>query len=164
MASRPNRNWIWYFVGLAVLTVISLSILIAFNLSQQLTLKQLETARELWKRNGPQNYDMEYKQQGGASETRKVQVREGKVVLAVSNGQILEERLFRYSDMNALFGFVEDFLREDAQPGKPRRFCVATFDPVDGHLVHYVRRVLGTEERLEITVFLQPLPHSTHSN
>jgi hypothetical protein len=54
--------------------------------------------------------------------------------------------------MPALFRFIEGFLKEDAKADSPRTYTVATFDPDDGHLVHFVRRVSGTTERLEITV------------
>src|SRR5262249_54436092 len=36
--------------------------------------------------------------------------------------------------------------------GKPRNFTRAAFAEDDGHLLHYVRRVTGTSQRLEITV------------
>ena len=57
--------------------------------------------------------------------------------------------------MTALMDDIETFLEEDTEPGRPRTYSVATFDPVDGHLVRYVRRVMGTSERIEINVQLK---------
>ena len=156
--SRPNRGWIWYFVILAVLSVVAVSLLSFFNLKQQLKPEQLEEAKRLWNARGPASYDMVYTQKGSAPGTFKVQVRNKKVISAIRDGQPLEDRLRRYSDMPALFGFIEDFLKKDAQPGQPRTFTVASFDSDDGHLTHYIRRVMGGTERIEITVQLQPLP------
>jgi hypothetical protein len=154
---QPNRGWIWYFGIVGVLAVAAVAGLIWYNRSQQLTPQELAEAHARWDRFGPADYDMEYRQTGSAPETRKVRVRQGKVVWATRDGEPLEKRLYHYSDMPALFGFIEDFLREDAQPGKPRTFCTAAFDTHDGHLVHYIRRVMGTNERQEITVQLHPV-------
>jgi len=151
-----RRAWIWYFVLLAVLTVTSITVLIRFNLGQQLTLAKLEEARARWEAKGPKNYDMELQKRGSVEETRRVEVREGKVVWAIVNGRPLEARLFAYSDVPALFDEIEDFLKLDSEHGKPRTFCTAAFDAQDGHLIHFVRRVMGRTERIEITVKLQP--------
>jgi hypothetical protein len=63
--------------------------------------------------------------------------------------------------MNALFDFIDGFLKEDAKPGSPRAYMVATFDSSDGHLIKLVRRVMGTKQRLEINVTLVPKPSSS---
>ena len=158
---RPNRGWIWYFVILALLTVVAVGVLFTFNERQQLTPEQLAEARRLWNANGPASYDMIYIQKGSAPGTFRVQVRNKSVVSVIRDGQPLEPRLYRYSDMPALFGFIQDFLKADAEPGKPRTFTVAAFDPEDGHLIHYIRRVMGGTERLEITVQLYPIGSSS---
>jgi Family of unknown function (DUF6174) len=154
---RQNRGWIWYFVILGLLTAVAVGVLLTFNLQQQLKADQVEAARRLWDAKGPANYDMSYTQKGSAPGKFRVQVRNKKPISVIRDGQPLEERLYRYSDMPALFGFIEDSLRRDAEPGKPRTFTVATFDPDDGHLIHYVRRVMGGTERIEITVELHPV-------
>ena len=41
--------------------------------------------------------------------------------------------------------------------GSPRTFTSVLFDPVDGHLIHYVRSVASKRERQEITVRLTPI-------
>jgi hypothetical protein len=154
---RQNRGWIWYFVVLGLLTAVAVGVLLTFNLQQQLKPEQVEAARRLWDAKGPANYDMVYTQKGNAPGKFRVQVRNKKPISVIRDGQPLEERLYRYSDMPALFGFIEDSLRTDAEPGKPRTFTVAMFDPDDGHLIHYVRRVMGGTERIEITVELHPV-------
>ncbi len=147
-----NRNWLWYFGILVVLTAASIATMIAFNLRQQLKPAQLAAAAARWKQRGPRDYDMTYTKKLGEAETYAVQVRNGVVVSAQRNRQPVEERLLRHYSMNALFSDIERFLEIDAEPGRPKTFCVATFDPEDGHIRHYVRRVMGSSERVEISV------------
>jgi hypothetical protein len=86
-------------------------------------------------------------------ETYAVKVRNVKAVsVTIGNCQQLEERLLRYSEMGSLFDFMEGFLEQDSQPGRPRTFATATFDPNDGHLLRYVRSVMSRRERVEIQV------------
>jgi hypothetical protein len=150
---RPtNRNWLWYFAALVVLSAISITTLIVFNLSQQLTPGQLAAAIQRWKEKGPRDYDMTFTKTVGEPETFVVEVRAGQVVSAERNGQPLEDRLLHYYSMNELFSYIKSFQEVDAKPGQPKTFTVATFDPNDGHLLRYIRRVMGTKQRAEITV------------
>src|SRR5207253_997447 len=128
---RRNRGWIWFFVVLAGLTVTAITILVVFNLSQQLTREQLAAAEALWKEKGPRDYDLEYTEEGSIFNKFTVKVRAGRVVDAQPDDRPLEQKRAYYG-MPALFGFIEDFLQQDAQPGKPRTFTIATFDPNDG--------------------------------
>jgi Family of unknown function (DUF6174) len=151
--AKKNRIWVWYFVLLAVLTVTSVTVLVTFNLRQQLKPEQLAAAKALWKEKGPRDFDMKYRQTAGDEpETYVVHVRDRQVESVERNGQPLEERQRKYHSMLALFGYIERFLEIDAEPNRPRTYTVAVFDPNDGHLLHYVRRVMGTSERAEITV------------
>lgn len=153
---RRSRAWVWFFLLLVALTLGAVVIEVWYNFSQQLTPVQLSAARALWKQNGPADYDLDYTLATiETSDHYVVQVRGGKVVAASRNGQPLEERLWRYQSMPALFDFVEDFLERDQQPGQPRTFVTARFDPVDGHLLHYVRSVMSRRERQEITVHME---------
>ncbi len=162
-SSRPpqaRRRWVWFFVVLGCLALVAIIVPIWYNFSHQLTREQLAAARALWQQKGPRSYDMAYAKKVGkleAIDNFQVEVRDGKVIKVERNGAPVEERLFRYSDMPALFGFVEAFLEEDARPGQPRAYEVASFDPQDGHLLHYVRSVLSKQERVEITVHLHPV-------
>jgi hypothetical protein len=153
--SRPSSNWIWYFAVVAALSVIFTLILVRFNLAQQLTRADLQAAERLWKEWGPADYDMEYTKQGSATGTFTVRVRNHRVERVICDGVLQEARLLPYSSMEALFGYIEDYLREDAGPGAPRVFTTGRFDDHDGHLLHYVRRVMESPERIELTVKLQ---------
>jgi hypothetical protein len=158
---RPrNRAWIWYFVALAFLTITAIAILIWYNPTVPLTPELLAEAKAKWKAHGPRDYDMDYTLKKVESTERfHVQVRNGDAVSVYMNENIaLEPRLYAYNTMPALFGFIEDFLEEDAKPGRPRTFTNVLFDSVDGHLIHYVRSVAIKRERQEITVRLTPVP------
>jgi hypothetical protein len=159
-SNRPSRAWIWYFAILAGLTVLSITVLVRYNLAQQLTAAQLDQARALWAKKGPTDYDMELTQTGNAPANYQVRVRNKKVVRLVQDGRPLEKRLYSSYDMPALFGYIGDFLEEDSRPGMPRTYARGFFDEGDGHLVHYVRRVMGTTQRLELSVAMHPLPPS----
>lgn len=155
-AARTNRGWIYFFATLGVLAVIFITVLVRFNLSQQLTPEKLDAARRLWAEKGPASYDMEYAEQGSIAGKYEVRVRNRKVVYAEPDDRPLQQKRAYYG-MDALFGYIAQFLKEDSQPGRPRPFTVATFDAQDGHVIHYVRAVRGTRERLEITVRLRPV-------
>lgn len=157
-SSQRSRGWVWFFVLLAVLTVTSIAVQLWFNLQQQLTPEHLAAARALWKAKGPSDYDLEYTKKGSATGYFRVQVRGGKVVSAAMDGQPLEARLYSFYDMPGLFDDIERFLDLDRSPGSRRTFTKATFDPEDGHLLHYIRSVTSTRQRVEISVRLVP-PH-----
>jgi Family of unknown function (DUF6174) len=148
------RKWIWFFVLLAVLASAAIIISVRFQTAQQLSPEKLAAARARWTSDGPASYDMKYKIQrlDSAEESYEVEVRNGKAISVKREGKPLEERLFRYSTMPALFDFIATFLDEDSSPGQPRTLAIATFDANDGHLLHYVRSVASKRERVEITV------------
>jgi hypothetical protein len=156
---RHGRAWIWFFVVLAVLAAAAAVISVITSLRQQLTPEQLHSAQERWREQGPRDYDMEYTfKRGETADSFQVQVRAGKVVALTQNSRPLEERLYHYYDMPGLFGWIEDFLEQDRQPGRPRVFATASFDPLDGHLQRYVRSVMSSQERQEIDVQFHALP------
>lgn len=157
---KRNRGWIWYFVILIVLTIASITVMIVYNLGQQLKPEQLATARALWAEKGPADYDMEYTQIGNAPGTYKVQVRDGEVVSATLDGRALEPRQYGYYDMRGLFNSIDGFLEHDSKPGQPRTFTKAVFAADDGHVIRYIRRAMGSSERLEINVRLRRMEKS----
>jgi hypothetical protein len=162
--SQTSYRWVWYFIVLVVLTVTACSILVWYNLRQQLKKEDLEKARSQWKRDRPPNYDLYYTKRGSASGTFAVEVRDGKVTSVALDGREITQddkpidpsRYPRY-DMTALMDDIQTFLEKDAEQGRPRTYSVATFDAADGHLIRYVRRVMGTSERIEINVQLKRL-------
>ena len=168
---QQSYRWVWYFVVLAVLTIAACTILVWYNLRQQLKKEDLQAARALWNKNRPPDYDLTYTKRGSASGTFFVKVRGGKVVDVTLDGREITQndkpldpsRYARY-DMTALMDDIETFLEEDDEPGRPKIYSVATFDPTDGHLIRYVRRVMGTSERIEINVQLKKLGQPEASN
>ncbi len=152
--SRKNRSWIWFFVVVGLLAAIAVTVLIVYNLGQQLRPEQLEAAMQLWAEKGPKSYNLSYsiKRNHDPPETYHAEIRKSRVSSASRNGTPLEPRLWPYQDMRALFWDVQRFLEEDAKPGKPRAFARAVFSAQDGGLQYYVRSVSGTRERIEIKV------------
>jgi hypothetical protein len=161
---KRNNAWIWYFALLALLTVVASGALIAYNMQLQLKPEQVESARKLWEKKGPASYLLAFtKRLGESNESEEVavRVRDRKVESVTLNGRVLEERLKTYYDMPALFDQIEENLEKDAKPGSRRAYVRAQFDPGDGHLLDYVRRVMGSRpiERVEIHVErFEPLP------
>jgi hypothetical protein len=161
--AKGGHGWIWFFVVLALLTVAAISIQVWYNPTVPLTPQLLAEAEAKWKAHGPKDYDLDYTIKTiDATEQFQVQVRHGEAISVNMNGHIpLESRLYPYYTMPALFGFIESFMEQDRQPGRPRAFTNVLFDPVDGHLIHYVRSVAllwSKRERQEITVRLTPVP------
>lgn len=159
VAPKKSRSWLWYFAFLVAATMAATTTMIVYNLRQQLTPQQLQEAIGRWQKNKPADYDMEYSKQSGSTvETYYVQVRGGKVTrVDMRTGQAkdvepLEERLYPYHSVDALFGFMNDFLAQDARPGRPKAFVRAVFADEDGHPMRYVRSVSATRERVEIIV------------
>ncbi len=153
--ARPNRRWIWFFVVVIVLSVGAVGSLIAYNLRQQLKPEQLEAARRLWADKRLASYQLSYSVKKGTDssvDSYVVRVRAGRVVSVSLNGQPVEKRLFRFYGMEAFFDNIADFLKVDAEPGTPRTYTRAIFDPDTGALRQFVRRVMGGGPRLEITV------------
>jgi hypothetical protein len=155
MNPQRNRGWLWFFALLVVLTLTAIIVEVRFNAGQQLTPEKLAQARQLWRENGPRDYDLTYTKKGDVNGEFFAQVRGGKVVYATMDGQPLEERLFPTVSMNALFHDIEQFLELDTEAGV-RAFTTATFDPRDGHLQRFVRSVMSKRQRIEITVKLRP--------
>jgi hypothetical protein len=158
---RKNRNWIWYFLVLILLCAAAISTMIIYNLSQQLTPEQLAEAKAKWEEVGPRDYELRYTKKIGTSPTSDryyVKVTGGFVeeanMLDSSTGleiPIAPEK-YEHLSMKALFRDITRFMEIDHEPKAPRSFTRAIFHPKDGHLQWYVRRVMGTQQRVEIVV------------
>jgi hypothetical protein len=151
---RGNYLWLWFFVVVFFLTAGGITILSVYKWvfrPKQLTAEELAAARKLWKEKGPADYDLEYVQTGNVNNRVRVRVRGGEVVFAEPDTRLLEQKKDYYG-MDALFRYLERFLKLDAEPGKPRAIMQARFDPDDGHLTHFVRRVPESRESLGIFV------------
>jgi hypothetical protein len=152
---RKSRTWVWFFVVLAVLAVTAIGVSAYYNSQQRVTAERLQAARALWDANGPRDYDLTLTKQGGATGRFRVYVRNGKVVLATMDGRPVEARLYNTLDMPALFDDIQTFLEIDSKPNSPRTFTRGVFDPADGHVVQYVRRVTASQQRVQIDVELK---------
>ncbi|MBI1918403.1 MAG: hypothetical protein HYS12_27245 [Planctomycetes bacterium] len=159
-----SPRWAWYFGVLLVLGVIAVAVPLVYNLKAQLTPEQLEAARALWKENGPADYELLYQERidAGPVETFRVEVRRDKVSVWRREGgkeknleELTPSQRQAYT-VPGLFERMERFLEEDRAASR-RNYVTAAFDAKDGHPVRYVRRVSGTQERLEWVVeMLQP--------
>ena len=159
-----SRRWAWYFAVLLVLGVVAVIVPLVYNLMAQLTPEKLEAARTLWKENGPADYELLYQERIGAGpvETFRVEVRGGKVSVWWRKGgkeknleELTPSQRQAYT-VPGLFERMEHFLEEDRAASR-RNYVTAAFDAKDGHPLRYVRRVSGTQERLEWVVeMLQP--------
>ena len=90
--------------------------------------------------------------------TYLVQVRGGRVVRALCDDRPLPAEVAPSYGMPALFAGLGVWLERDAAGGMWRPFAVATFDRADGHLLHYVRSLMRTRERVEFNlVELRPV-------
>lgn len=150
--NRTNRTYLWFLGLLALLTVSAVTILIVFNVKQQLTRQKLDEAFALWKEKKPASYDMVFTKQVKEPEEFEVKVRAGAVVSVKMNGRPLDERQLIYYSMDALFDYVSQFLEIDSDPNAPRTYVVASFDKNDGHLIRYIRSVSANRQRVELHI------------
>ena len=169
-----KRSSLWFFGILLVLALAGIVIPIVYNLRQQLTPEQLARVQALWRENGTGDYELRY----SARHDREpepdqvwVKVRDGKVVQASYNGEMLcfddlaglalgpATRSLALHDLssltvNGMLAQIEATLKEDETSTSRRNYATASFDSRDGHPVRYVHRVAGTSKRLEWQIML----------
>ncbi len=156
--SAKNRNWLWYFLVLAVLTIIATATLATYNIRQQLKSEQLDAAIAIWRAKGPADYVLVYnakktEQSGEMNDHYVVKVKGGKAYEVLVNGLPLpEERQLAYYGMHRLLQDIERFMELDAEKDRPKTYTRGVFNGKNGALAWYVRRVMGSRQRLEITV------------
>ncbi len=161
-----NNGWIWYFGFLFVASVGVALFMIWFNLSIQLKPEQLEIAHKRWRENGPKNYKMLLKKKLNNEDkvtTFMVNVRNKKVTEVMMDGKPLpqendnERDMNVYHSMDATFSFVQTFMTKDHKENAPKVYVTALFDPENGALLRYVRRVMGTTQRVELNITLEAI-------
>jgi hypothetical protein len=159
----------WFFgflVVAGILVIIGSFVAKKYFLQRALTHQRLDEARALWNKKRPRNYDLTYSMKGSTAGKFFVKVRDGKVKDVTLDGHALTQddrpldpRFYPRYDMSGRFDDINDFLKRDAEPGQPRAIAVARFDPEDGHLLQYTRKVADNNEFIELTDFvLTPLP------
>ncbi|MSQ96601.1 MAG: hypothetical protein EXR98_18905 [Gemmataceae bacterium] len=162
--NRPPRNrygWIVFFVLVLTASIGVMVFMIWFNLSIQLKPEQFDTAWKHWQEKGPKDYDMLYTEKTNPDDktiTFAVKVRGNKVHEALMDGRPLQQteeqrddpRIFR--SMDAQFRAIQTFMDMDAKPGAPKVYVTAIFDAETGGLRRYIRRVMGSQQRVEIVV------------
>ena len=118
----------------------------------------------LWKEHGRADYPLLYQEKidAGPVETFHVEVRGGKVSVWRCEGdektklkELTPSQRQAYT-VSGLFERMERFLIED-QAASQRNYVTAVFDARDGHPTHYVRRVSGTQQRLEWVIKMLPV-------
>jgi hypothetical protein len=183
--AAKNRTWIVFFLLLAFLAGLGIVVPVVYNLSLQLKAAEVVAAKELWLRERPADYDMEYSIKIDRDEPVefRVMVRGGKVravttLLAPPETVLAKET---YSPAGAAIGCTvcrcctsaeaSDELTQqytidaffaliesklrDDVAVGGRNYATAMFDRRDGHPLRYIHRVRGTSERIELDV--QPL-------
>jgi hypothetical protein len=175
---RRSRAWIGYFVALVVLGCVALLAPVIYNLSIQLTPDQLATARQRWAQHGPRDYDLDYsvkRYPDPRPDVYHVEVRGGQAVRVLCNRQA---QLLADPATGLLLGAVAGVFREDdshrqtvegifdhlhglvtrttGRAAPSRDYCTASFDPTDGHPLHFIHRVAGAYQRQEWTIQLTP--------
>lgn len=157
-----NNGWIWYFVLLGVMTLAATIILVVYNLQQQLKPEQLERARADWEAKGPKSYRLVYTvkiNELNSTNHCEVLVRNGRAIRVQVNDELLPATQLSYYGMHRILGDINANLEKDQDKGRPRTYTRAIFDPANGALRWYVRRVMGGKERVEITIEkLEPEP------
>jgi hypothetical protein len=170
-ARRRPRAWMGYLVLLVLLSAVAAVVPIVYNLRQQLRPEQLAAARQRWRDNGPNDYDLTFAiryDRETLPQRHLVIVRGGKVVFAACEGEIvtLSPALRAAAglpagglgrepgqDVPAIFDHIEDLLHE---PGAERNFLVAMFDTRDGHPRRIIRRIRRSSTREEWNLRLWP--------
>ena len=160
---KQNYGWVWYFAFLIVASVGVMFFMIWFNLSIQLTPEQFETAKTRWQEADIKNYNMIYTERHSNEGAEKstvfaVKVRGGKVQEVLMNGKPLvkneeqtdDPRIFH--SMDSLYRNIERFLEMDGRPKAPRVYATLKSDEKNGRVIEYIRRVMGTKHRVQITV------------
>jgi hypothetical protein len=155
--SSKNYGWMWYFAIVLVLSIVATVITVRYNFAMQLKPEMLEKAQALWIEKGPRDYLLAYKistiSKAGAGETHYlVKVKDGKAYEALVDGIAQAPERMVWYGMPKLYYYIEKFLQEDAEPGKPGTYSRAVFDPKTGALERYVRSVMSTGDRVEINV------------
>jgi hypothetical protein len=156
VAPPRNRNWIWFFVVLGVLSVAAIGLLryARWRFGQlQLTPERLEQARRLWEEKGPKDYELVYRKQIQDREPEQVVVRveRGRPTSVSLNGRELPADKRTYYTMEGIFNDLWDFQKID-EKAKGKATTWVQFDAEDGHVSRYGHRNAEGHGAVEVTV------------
>jgi hypothetical protein len=167
---KKNHAWVWFFAFIVVASVGVAGFMIVFNLRMQLKPEQLEAHMQRWQEHGPSDYLMTFTKKINRSEpdTFVVKVRAKKVVEVRMNGKLLRNEetgqafpaghdQLQYYSMDRLLRDVEIFMQRDARDGR-KVYNVAVFDDETGALRRYVRSDRSSNQHVEESVKVEPLP------
>ncbi|MFO0969410.1 MAG: hypothetical protein U0793_27960 [Gemmataceae bacterium] len=168
-SSSSRRRWKWYFLIVFLLSLLATGSLIVFNRSIQLTADQLAKERQRWETTRPVRYHFTYlrvENDEKAGKLYKVAVVGGKVVKAEvfdvqtrdrqgieppGAGTELSTAAAQGHSMDAVFDELGALLSLDARLGR-RVFVRARFHPDHGAILEFVHRIMGTRERVQLSV------------
>jgi len=152
---RKSRAWVWIFLLLIAASAGVAAFMIRYNLSLQLTPEKIEAARALWKEHGPRDYRLVYTKQLGDDPRQDrfvVEVRSGQVRSVIMNQTVfLQPEQLPYHSMDRLLADIARSLEQDLKEGK-KVYTRASFDPKTGALKEYIRRVMGTAQRVQLHI------------
>ncbi|MCS6975492.1 MAG: DUF6174 domain-containing protein [Gemmatales bacterium] len=154
---RPNL-WLWGLFGAVVGVIACIVVLNWWNSRLALTAERLAQARQLWRTNGPANYDLEVSVKGKTQGRYTIQVRQGKVTAATCDGQPFEKLDQAYPwTVSGLFEVVlQADLEELTRPDRRPFYTRVEFDPVYGHPTRYLRSGEGHQVQIEVKLNPQP--------
>jgi hypothetical protein len=153
MSNTPaSRRWVWFFLFLVVMGIVAATTTTLYNLSLQLKPEQLAAARQRWQEKGSEDYDLDYEvktDRDPSSDVFEVQVRQGRIARVKCNGETVTAAHPEALTVSRMFAIIERNLENDTQPGQRRTYARAFFDPQTGYPLLYIRRLPGTDQRLE---------------
>lgn len=147
---RFARLIVW-FVGGGVFGLVVMTIVLRVSSSDSgtpaLVMADWELARNRWSAGAVENYDVEVAVTGRQAATYSVQVRNGKVVNATRNGNVLpQQRTWTTWTVEGMFETIgrdlDSVQRHEtgrAEPNTPRLQLRAVFDPQLGYPQRYLR-------------------------
>lgn len=170
-APAPNDSslWKWFFLIVILLAVGATASLWWFNLRIQLKPEEFDRQHETWLVKRPESYFFEYLRVEDDASTGKlyrvtvtggkvteayefdVQVRERRDMNPPGTGKLLSPGDATRHSMDALFDSAARILAEDAALER-RVYVRATFHPENGAILDFVHRIMGTRQRLQLSV------------
>jgi hypothetical protein len=143
----PKRRWpLWCLLFAIVAGVGTMVGLNLWNARYQLTKDKRETARQLWDKAGPKDYDITITVTGRTSAKYDLQVRNGQITFALQNDKpfhddkgTLDKQRATHWTVPGLFDVLETELANAAKPEASPCHTQVEFDAQDGHPRSFLR-------------------------